>query len=86
MTEKQQVRKVSALARLQAQLKSGVKTRTFRSSSHFKWDIQNKLEEKGYSRDVKHRWIDGVVHFKLPLTESNVNRINKEISILKSKL
>ena len=86
MTEKQHARKVSALARLEAQLKSGVKIKTFSSSSHYKWDIQNKLEERGYLRNTRYMYANGIVSVKLPLTESNINRINKEISILKSKV
>lgn len=86
MTEKQHTRKVSALARLEAQLNSGVKTKTFRSSSHFRWDIQNILQQKGYPRDTRYLYTNGIIHIKLPLTESNIGRINKEISILKSKI
>ena len=86
MTEKQHTRKVSALARLEAQLTSGVKNKTFKSSSHYKWDIQNMLEKQGYLRNTRYMYANGIVYIKLPLTESNINRINKEISILKSKV
>lgn len=86
MTEKQHTRKVSALTRLEAQLKSGVKNKTFSSTSRFKWDIQNMLEGRGYLRNTRYMYANGIVHIKLPLTESNINRISKEISILKSKI
>ena len=86
MTKKQHVRRVSALARLEEQLASGVKNKTFRSTSHFNWDIQNMLEKKGYPRNTRHLYAHGIVYIKLPLTESNINRITKEISILKSKV
>jgi len=86
MTEKQHTRKVNALARLEEQLKSGVRTKTFRCSSHFKWDIQNIIQGKGYPRDTRYMHVNGIIHIKLPLTEGNINRITEEISILKSRI
>lgn len=86
MTKKQHTRKVSALARLEAQLKSGVKTKTIKGLSPFKWDIQNILQQKGYPRDIRYLHTNGIIHIKLPLTESNIDRITKEIGILKSKI
>ena len=56
MTKKQEMRKSSALARLQSQLSSGVKT------------------------------VKGSTYTTETLTQKDINRIEKEISILKQKL
>lgn len=56
MTRKQEMRKSSALARLQSQLSSGVKT------------------------------VKGSTYTTETLTQKDINRIEKEISILKQKL
>ena len=56
MTKKQEMRKLAALARLQSQLSSGVKT------------------------------VKGSTYTTETLTQKDINRIEKEISILKQKL
>lgn len=87
MTTKKLLRCRSALERLEAQLKSGVKTKTLLMKSKYAWDIENELVKQGFSKDIIYTQInDTKISIVVPLIEKDINRINKEINILKSKI
>lgn len=85
---KQLERRKKALVRLEAQLKSGVKTGIkLRVDSKFAWNIKNILKEKGYPEGVKYEKLDdNFIVLETPLTEKDKKRIQKEISVLKERI
>ena len=88
MTKKQRLRKETALARLEAQLTSGVKTKLLQSTTNsiLRWDIQNLLEDEGYPRDTQFVKFGKRIQITIPLTDSNRTRIKNEINVLNHKL
>jgi hypothetical protein len=85
MNAKKQLRRERALKRLEVQLESGVKPLTLEVNSKYEWDIRNQIKTVGHDPKIKFVRVDtNKISIKVALSENDIDRIKKEIKILKS--